>query len=524
MLATRTVSRETVPAADGTLPHLFLLLVCSRLAVPSMRLSLRGTEELTIGRGDLQRGPLPRRDGHVALAVPDDRMSVKHAAFRRVMGTWVLADAGSRNGTFVNGHRIEREVLADGDLVELGHSFFLFRSGIVASATDPPLLYSDELSRKAAGFETLIPSLAADFGRAEAVARSAVSVVIRGETGTGKEVVASGLHALSGRPGRFVAVNCAALFPANDALELVRNADGGTLFLDAVEELPAAAQPLLSRVLEQAEVWPVGATQPVAVDLRMIAATQQDLDALVSRQQFRGDLLARLSGLTFALPALRERREDLGLLIRSLLKRHARDPATQSALTCDAARALLLHSWPRNVRELDKALQAALVLAGHEPIGLRHLPANLQGSPVRPTQVSVAAEESPTQASPAMKMQHFIDELWRRHVVRVLVAYSVALFGALQGADVIVTRLSLPPRWMTWIVAAGLVGFPVAGVLAWVFDWTRQGIVRTPALSGAQQTTLAPAQRGRRNAITFAGWILFLITVASAIWWRIRHT
>src|SRR5438874_583829 len=398
MLATRTVSRETVPAADGTLPHLFLLLVCSRLAVPSMRLSLRGTEELTIGRGDLQRGPLPRRDGHVALAVPDDRMSVRHAAFRRVMGTWVLADAGSRNGTFVNGHRIEREVLADGDLVELGHSFFLFRSGIVASA------------------------------------------------------------------------------------------------------------------------------QPVAVDLRMIAATQQDLDALVSRQQFRGDLLARLSGLTFALPALRERREDLGLLIRSLLKRHARDPATQSALTCDAARALLLHSWPRNVRELDKALQAALVLAGHDPIGLRHLPANLQGSPVRPTQVSVAAEESPTQASPAMKMQHFIDELWRRHVVRVLVAYSVALFGALQGADVIVTRLSLPPRWMTWIVAAGLVGFPVAGVLAWVFDWTRQGIVRTPALSGAQQTTLAPAQRGRRNAITFAGWILFLMTVASAIWWRIRHT
>ena len=121
-------------------------------------------------------------------------------------------------------------------------------------------------------------------------------------------------------------------------------------------------------------------------------------------------------------------------------------------------------------------------------------------------------------------MQHFIDELWRRHVVRVLVAYSVALFGALQGADVIVTRLSLPPRWMTWIVAAGLAGFPAAGVLAWVFDWTRQGIVRTPALSGAQHTTHARGQRGRRRTIALAGWILFLIAVAGAIWWRTRHT
>src|ERR1700694_4629072 len=104
---------------------------------------------------------------------------------------------------------------------------------------------------------------------------------------------------------------------------------------------------------------------------------------------------------------------------------------------------------------------------------MSHLPANLQGSPGAPAEGSASSPElQPTQTSAAMKIQHFIDELWRRHVVRVLVAYSVALFGALQGADVIVTRLSLPPRWMTWIVAAGLAGFPAAGVLAWVFDWT----------------------------------------------------
>jgi len=543
-LASRTLSREIASVADGAAPHLFLTLVRDRLAVPSIRLSLRGIDAVSIGRGDLQRGQLAQSGDGISLTVPDDRMSVAHATLRRVMGSWILADAGSRNGTLLNGRRIEREVLGDGDLIELGHSFFLFRSAIVLPAGAGAVRYSDELRPAAPGFETLLPSLALDFGRAQAVARSSIAVVIRGETGTGKEVVASGLHALSGRPGRFVAVNCGALSPSlvhsqlfghckgafsgatDDARGLVRDADGGTLFLDAVEELPAAAQPLLSRVLEQAEVWPVGSTQPVSVDLRVIAATQQDLEALATKQQFRSDLLARLSGLTLALPPLRERREDLGLLIRALVKRHAGDPATHPALTCDAARALLSHPWPRNVRELDRGLQAALVLAGREPIGLSHLPANLQGSPVAPAQVPVGPPEGlqPTQTSAAMKMQHFIDELWRRHVVRVLVAYSVALFGALQGADVIVTRLSLPPRWMTWIVAAGLAGFPAAGVLAWVFDWTRQGIVRTPALSGAQHTTHARGQRGRRRTIALAGWILFLIAVAGAIWWRTRHT
>jgi hypothetical protein len=123
-----------------------------------------------------------------------------------------------------------------------------------------------------------------------------------------------------------------------------------------------------------------------------------------------------------------------------------------------------------------------------------------------------------------MKIQHFIDELWRRHVVRVLVAYSVAVFGALQGADIIVTRLSLPSQWMTWIVVASLIGFPVAGVLAWVFDWTKQGIVRTPAMTGAQRKKLAGERSSRRQAIAFAGWILFLITAAGFVWWRSRHT
>jgi sigma-54 interacting transcriptional regulator/FHA domain-containing protein len=522
-LAFRTLSREIVPAGDSDAAHLFLVLVADRLELPSLRLSLREAEAVSIGRGDLQRGMLSGSgDGQLSLTVPDDRMSGNHATLRRVMGSFILADSGSRNGTLVNGRRIEREVLADGDLIELGHSFFLFRSAIPSG--DEPLAYSDELRQAAAGFETILPSLAHDFSRAKAVARSPIPVVIRGETGTGKEVIASGLHALSGRTGRFVAVNCAALSPPLVQSQLF-GADGGTLFLDAVEELPAAAQPLLSRVLEQAEVWPAGASRPVAVDIRVIAATQCDLEPLVTEQRFRSDLLARLSGLTLEMPPLRKRREDLGLLIRTLLQRHAGEGKRHVALTCDAARAILLHGWPRNVRELDKALQAAVVLADREPIGLRHLPANVGNSPasVGPAPASAEAASPEPRPPAAMRMQHFIDELWRRHVVRVLVAYAVALFGALQGADVIVTRLALPPRWMTFIVATGLAGFPIAGVLAWVFDWTRQGIVRTPPLSRTQQATLTSGQHRRRRALAFVVCILALLA-AIGVLWRRNHT
>src|SRR2546423_13675760 len=169
----RTLSREIVPVGDSDAAHLFLVLVADRLDVPSMRLSLRGAEAVSIGRGDLQRGTLSRGgDGQLSVTVPDDRMSGNHAPVRRVMGSFILADSGSRNGTLVNGRRIDREVLTDGDLIELGHSFFIFRSAIPTG--DAPLVYSDELPRAAAGFETLLPSLADDFGRANAVARSLI--------------------------------------------------------------------------------------------------------------------------------------------------------------------------------------------------------------------------------------------------------------------------------------------------------------------------------------------------------------
>ena len=116
---------------------------------------------------------------------------------------------------------------------------------------------------------------------------------------------------------------------------------------------------------------PLGATRPVKVDARLVSATHRDLDALVTEEKFRPDLLARLGGLTIHLPPLRERREDLGLLTAALLRRHF--PGRDVEMTCPAARALLSYRWPLNIRELERCLQAAVVLAGEGPVELRHL-------------------------------------------------------------------------------------------------------------------------------------------------------
>ncbi|HWE23814.1 MAG TPA: sigma 54-interacting transcriptional regulator, partial [Myxococcales bacterium] len=293
------------------------------------------------------------------------------------------------------------------------------------------------------------------------------------------------------------------------------------LFLDDVDALPAEAQALLLRLVEQGEAVPVGGDRPVKVDARVLAASQHDLEKLAAQRRFRADLLARLSGLTIVVPPLRERREDLGIIVRGLLQRKLADSLGDVSFTCEAARALLMHGWPGNVRELERALEAALATAGQDRIGLRHLPAPLR-DPVPASHPATNVTPGPTEPAPTVKVQHFLDELSRRKVVRVVIAYSVAVFGALQGADVIVTRLSLPPQWMTWIVAGCLAGLPVAAILAWIFDWTRHGIVRTQPLSPRQSDLLARGRHLRKRNLALAGCALGLIAAVGVMWWRNR--
>jgi transcriptional regulator with GAF, ATPase, and Fis domain len=217
-------------------------------------------------------------------------------------------------------------------------------------------------------------------------------VVLYGPTGSGKELAARALHQLSGRAGAFVAVNCGSIAKTlvetelfgyrkgafsgadEDRPGLMRTADKGTLFLDEIADLPLGSQSVLLRALQESEVLPVGATRPVKIDVRVLAATHYDLPRLVEQGGFRADLFARVSGFTVRLPPLRERREDLGLLTGVILRRIAADLVDRISLTPEAASALFAHDWPRNVRELEKCLATAVVLAAGQPIDLPHLP------------------------------------------------------------------------------------------------------------------------------------------------------
>jgi DNA-binding NtrC family response regulator len=220
----------------------------------------------------------------------------------------------------------------------------------------------------------------------DAVAARKHMVVVTGETGTGKEVVARLVHQRSGRTGPFVAVNCGTftegllasdLFghlrgaftgAVSEQQGLFRAARGGTLLLDEVAEIPLGLQANLLRVLEMHEVRPVGGTRDIATDVRVIATSNRELIDLVQAGLFRSDLYSRLAQWTIRLPPLRERREDIPALTSHLL---ARCDGLGRRLTPDLAEALLVHDWPLNVRGLLTVLSVAVVsTAGDEPLSL----------------------------------------------------------------------------------------------------------------------------------------------------------
>jgi len=238
---------------------------------------------------------------------------------------------------------------------------------------------------------------------AERLAASEIPVLINGPTGTGKEVLSRFIHARSPRSAKpFVAVNCAAMpetmleamlfghekgaftgaSGANDGF--FRAADGGTLLLDEIAEMPLALQAKLLRALQEGEVVPIGSTRAIKVDVRVIACANRDLPLEVQEGRFRADLYYRLNVFPLSLRPLRDRREDIAPLAFALLLRHA--PAgTEVPWLSDEALALLAeHGWPGNVRELENVMRRALLLAGNAPeIGVQHIsfdrPARLIG-------------------------------------------------------------------------------------------------------------------------------------------------
>ncbi len=319
------------------------------------------------------------REGDVQI--DDAGASRVHARFdNRGAALWV-SDLDSRNGTFLNGAAIATsgQLAPPGSVVRVGRTLLL----VLADVTPwfaPPV--------DAAG---LVGGPALDDARHSiaTIAPTPAPVLILGETGTGKELVANAIHRVSGRSGNFVALNCAAVpselvdaelfghtrgaFSGATAARggLIRAADGGTLFLDEVGEMTPPIQAKLLRTLETREVRSVGEDRVSVVDVRFVAATNRDLVEQVDSGGFRGDLLHRLSGFGISLPPLRSRIEDVGALAEAFLA------GSGLALSVLALEQLLLHGWPGNVRELKNVIAAASAVAqrrGHAEIELEDLP------------------------------------------------------------------------------------------------------------------------------------------------------
>ena len=389
------MGRGRVAEAPVAEAQLILSLHCDHPTWPPSRHLLAGLDEVRFRRGATG---WERRAKVLELSIDDPRMSTAHGRLVRRGDAWHLDDPGSKNGCILNGALVRAGILGDQDVLELGHTVLLLR---LAPAIPAPLdLGADELAPPTADLATFSGALADAYARLARIAATDVPVLVFGETGTGKELVAQALHTLSRRKGPFVAVNCGALpetlveaelFGAkrgafsgatSDRPGLVRGADGGTLFLDEIAELRPSSQAALLRVLQEREVLSIGDTRAVKVDVRFCAATHRDLEEMVERGTFRRDLYSRLFGFTIDMPPLRHRREDLGLVIRALLAR--RPGGASASFTPGAARLLYAYHYPHNVRELERSLASAVALAEGRAIDVADLPEALRRGPPRP--------------------------------------------------------------------------------------------------------------------------------------------
>jgi transcriptional regulator with PAS, ATPase and Fis domain len=296
-----------------------------------------------------------------------------------------MRDLESRNGTFVNGQKCNEWPLSIGDVVRCGEWVGI----VVVGSGAGPTVFRSLSDGLLAG-----PNLWRMVETAFMAAARELPISLVGETGTGKEVIARAIHDRSGRIGPFLAVNCAAIpatmaeaeffgvtkgaFTGADQSRpgLFRAADGGTLLLDEITDLPLAVQAKLLRVLEQGEVLPVGSARAVPIRTRIIAAGQQPLARAVEAGRFRPDLLGRLKGLEVTLPPLRQRREE----VCSLFVHHFRQSAGQLPKFQPRFMELLcLYDWPLNVREVVQLARRLAVQIEHEPVlKAGHLPPEIQ--------------------------------------------------------------------------------------------------------------------------------------------------
>jgi DNA-binding NtrC family response regulator len=357
------------------------------------------------------------REPTADVVVENAGVSRRHFELAHVGQHFIVRDLDSLNGTFVNGQRISVSPLNHGDIIRLGE-----RLGVVFASSDQSAPHAVQEIAKGcwAG-----PTLRRALHPARVVAKSDLPIVLQGATGTGKERAARAIHEWSRRSGAFVPLNCAAIpeqlaeaelfghrkgaFTGADSARVghLRSADGGTLFLDEISDLPLPLQAKLLRVVEQNEVQPVGETRHVAIDVRVLVASQVSLAEQVVNARFRADLHARLNGLTISLPSLNSRREEIPSLFVQLLK--TRLGASPPPIEPQLIERLMLHEWTGNVRELELFARRLLGLHGHEPkLLLSHLRGSALGMDDEPAQPPAPKDAV---LSPAHRNQRDLERL-----------------------------------------------------------------------------------------------------------------
>ncbi len=326
------------------------------------------------------------------LSVDDQRVSREHAVFRYDGRAASLQDLESSNGTWIGEQRVQGLVsIAPGTMFRVGStSVTVLLPELMARA--PRVLTVSE-ARPAAPVIAVDPASVALFALAERLGPSELPVLIQGETGSGKEVLARTIHRKSPRAAApFISVNCATLpdsLAEGELFGLERGADGahtvgvfeavdgGTLMLDAVSELSATSQARLLRVLQERALMRVGATRPVAINVRLVTSTHCDLAKEVSAGRFREDLYFRLNGVTVDVPPLRSRPKDIPAFVQQCLDEHG----GRVTLGTGVAAVLSAHRWPGNVRELRNAVHGALALVQDGVLKVEHLPPAVRGEP-----------------------------------------------------------------------------------------------------------------------------------------------
>ena len=330
------------------------------------------------------------------LVIQDPAVSRYHLEVHMRNGEYVIVDNNSTNGTFVGSLRVKEATIRHRGEIQIGDSALLFEPMDTELVVEPSgAERCEDLVGRSVPMREIYTVI-------ERVAPTELTILVTGETGTGKELVARALHKKSRRKdGPFVTLDCSALPPtliesalfghekgaftgADQAYAGVfERADGGTLFLDELGELPIELQPKLLRALERQEIQRLRGDKIIRVNVRVVGATNRDLHQMVQDGSFRGDLYYRLAVIRIELPALRDRNEDLPLIVDEFFRRYGPEleetGARAQRLGPGALAALERYAWPGNVRELMNVLRRAVVFAGGEEITVSDLPEELTG-------------------------------------------------------------------------------------------------------------------------------------------------